>query len=199
VQRKVQSRAFAGAADNLGLDETGALTTVETSGASTVLDLESYQSANLTVEDYMIARCTSTGAGAFESFPYFDMDDITFPNNAWVIDMSCISIAGPATDCLVTMGIAPAVAGTRLVKLWTATVNPGAGGVCYIPNGLSDYTFPFALTRQVPTAMGTPSLATGDNANPFQMELKGTGAGNISQFTTRIRSAPEGVRVWGTW
>ena len=199
MERKVQSRAFSGAADNLGLDESGALTTVETSAASPVLDLDSYQSANLTVEDYMIARATSTGAGSFESFPYFDMDDITFPDNAWVLDMSCISIAGPASAALVTMGVAPAVAGTRLVKLWTATVNPGAGGVCYIDNGLSDYTFPFALTRQVPTAMGTPSIVTGDAANPFQMELQGIGAGNICQFTTRIRSAPEGVRVWGTW
>ena len=94
MQRKVQSRAFAGAADNLGLDETGAVTTVETSGASTVLDLESYQSANLTVEDYMIRRATSTGAAGFESFPYFDMDDITFPDNAWVLDMSAIILSG---------------------------------------------------------------------------------------------------------
>ena len=199
MQRKVQSRAFAGAADNLGLDETGAVTTVETSGASTVLDLESYQSANLTVEDYMIRRATSTGAAGFESFPYFDMDDITFPDNAWVLDMSAIILSGAVTAALVTMGVAPGVAGTRLVKLWTTTVNPGAGGVCFIPNGLSDYTFPFALTRQVPTAMGQPSIITGDSANPFQMELDPAAIGNIVQFTTRIRSAPEGVRVWGTW
>lgn len=199
MERKVQSRAFTGAADNLGLDESGALTTVETSATSPVLDMESYQSANLTVEDYMIARATSVGAGGFESFPYFDMDDITHPNNAWVIDMSCISVAGPATSALVTMGVGPGVAGTRLVKLWTATVNPGVGGVCYIANGLSDYTFPFPLTRQVPTAMGQPSVITGDAANPFQMELDPIGVGNICQFTTRIRSAPEGVRVWGTW
>mgnify|MGYP001167545373 CR=1 FL=1 len=196
--RKVQSRAFAGAADNLGIDESGALTSAEINGVSAVLDLASYQSLNLTVEDYMIRRGTTVGSGSFESFPYFDMDDITFPDNAWVLDMSCISIAGPATACLVTMGVGPAVAGTRLVKHWTTTVNPGVGGVCFIPDGLSDYTFPFPLTRQVPTAMGQPSLVSGDAANPFQMEINGAGAGNVSQFTTRIRSAPEGVRVWGT-
>ena len=197
--KKIQSRAFANAADTLGVDEPEALTSIETDGATAVLDLESFSSQNLTIEEYMIARATSAGAAGFEGFAYFDMDDITHPNNAWVMDITAITITGSPTAAAVTMGIGPAVAGSRLVVHWDATISPGIGGVTWLQDGLPTMPFPIPLSRQAATAIGTPSVLAGDSANPFQMEIDPAAIGNVVQYTTRVRSAPDGVRVWGTW
>jgi len=196
--RNVQSRAFANAADVLGIDEKGALTAVELDTINGVLDLESFASWNLTVEEYMIARATSVGAAGFEGFPYFDADDCAFPKNAWLMDLTALIITGSPTAAMVTMGVA-ASAGTRMVIHWDATVSPGVGGVMFEQNGLPTVPFPYPISQQPAVALGTPSVPAAAVANPFNMEIDPAAIGNIVQYTTRVRSAPDGVRVWGTW
>ena len=196
--RTVQSRAFAGASEVLGIDEKEALTTIELTGVNGVLDLESFASWNLTVEEYMIQRATSVGAAGFEGFPYFTADDASFPHNAWIMDMTALIITGAPTAAMVTMGVA-ASAGTRMVMHWDASVSPGIGGVMFEQNGLPTLPFPYPISKQPAVAIGSPSVPSAAVVNPFNMEIDPAAIGNIVQYTTRIRSAPDGVRVWGTW
>lgn len=198
TERIVQNRAFKDAATSLDLDGNESILRVETNYAQPTLPMSSYASQALTIEEYMIARATSAAGAGFEGFAYFDMDDISFPNNAWIMDISALSLSGAPTGAMVTMGTGPGVAGTRLLMRWDATVTPGIGGILFLQDGLPTVTFPYPISRLAATAQGTPSVLTGDAANPVQMELDPAAAGNMVQFTTRIRSAPQGIKVWGT-
>lgn len=199
MERKIQSRAFAGAAETLGIEDRGALTTIELGGATPVVPMDSYASNNLTIEDVMVARATSVAAAGFEGFPFFDMEDVAHPENAWLMDLSAITVTGSPTGAMVNMGAGTTGGGHRLVMHWDATINPGVGGVLWLQDGLPTLPMPLALSHFAPTVAGTPSIIVGDTVTAFHMEIDPAAIGNIIDFSARVRSAPRGVRVWGTW
>ncbi|MEE8538016.1 MAG: hypothetical protein V3S71_08400 [Acidobacteriota bacterium] len=190
---RVENRGFAGA--GLSLDIPGDIEGISEKIASPTWGLNSFQSQALTVEEYMIATATSVGGTVFERFPFFDTDDITHPENAWLMDITCLIMVGSPTAAIVTVGD-PTTGSVRLIKHWdsflaaTTSFGKEADG--------TTVEFPYPITKQVPVGTGTPAATTGALFTPVSRELDPAAADNAVRFTARVRSAPDGVRVWGT-
>lgn len=188
---------FAQAANALGLKGAGAwFAKMETGESFPTFPLDSYASEALTVEEWFSITITSVGSAGFENFLFFSLAELAFPQNAWIMDASARRDAGSPTSAMLRLtGLA---GGMERIFFFVNTqqnsmmLNTGAAGVVMWP-------WPFSISEKVANAVAHPVPPASLVDGLIDASIDPTIIGDAVRFIVRVRSAPKGVRVWGTW
>ena len=189
----VSANIFATAGRAFGFKGTkGWFGKMETEESHPVTNLESHVSSGLTVEQWFIAAVVAVGNAGWEEFAFFPVADITFPSNAWIMNMWGRRDAGsPEGGMILERGQNTGM--ERILSRWTGedmTLMTNEAELSWVP-------LPYQLSERTAAANGVP--VTELRASTIRVGIDPTIIGDQVRFTVRVRSAPPGVRVWGRW
>jgi len=159
------------------------------------LNLESHASQALTVDQWFTADATAVGSAGWEDFSGFPNIAVTNPENAWLMGCWLNSLVATPEGGQIFTRAAGAVASDRILAVWDAIEDLKWVGQV----NSTSIVFPWPMPQTVPTTVGNPVDPANFDNTEYRIAIDPAAIGDSIRFWFHVRSAPRGVRVWGTW
>jgi len=172
--------------------DTSSFNKIDTDQAYGQLPLDGFMSHELTLEQTFSRLCTSVGNAGYEAFAWFDSTSIRHPRNFWVMSAGFRITNGAPQQAMITVG--DATGGFEVPIWWSSNLQ----NLTFVSEAAS-ITYPLPFLQLEANALGVPSLPGQSESIEFRALLDPAVIADAGHAIIRIRSAPDGVRVWGTW
>lgn len=169
-----------------------AFTKIDTDASFGVLHLNPYISYQSTIEQTFSRLVTAVGAAGYEAFAWFDSTLITFPNNFAIMQAGFRITVGAPQQAMLTTG--DATPGLEIPIFWSSNLN----NLTFV-NEMPGVTFPMHYFRNEANVIASPAPDTAFEPIEFRVLIDPAAIGDAGNGIVRIRSAPEGVPIWGAW